>query len=315
LMLPQDMTESILADALVKAGGRLHSGYRVEDVAQDGGRALATIASADGRHTIAARYVVGADGMHSVVRGAARIPFTGAAYEESFNLADVEMEWGHGRDEVTLFFSPAGLVVVAPLPGGAFRIVATVAAAPEHPTVADMQTLLDMRGPTMGAAKVRNVIWGSRFRLHHRLADEYRRDRLLLVGDAAHVHSPAGGQGMNAGLVDARVLGGMLADVVTRRRDPALLDTYQKLRRPAAGRVMRLADRLTWAATMTGTPQRLARNLVLSTAGRLAFVRGAMAMSLSGLSHRDDASLPSETSSGASPVAPRPPTTAGNRRT
>ena len=122
-------------------------------------------------------------------------------------LADVEMDWPLGRDEVSLFFSPAGLVVVAPLPGGTFRIVATLEGAPEHPDVADVQAIVDARGPAAVRAQVRSVVWGSRFRVHHRLAKAYRRGRLLLMGDAAHVHSPAGGQGMNTGLVDAVVLG------------------------------------------------------------------------------------------------------------
>jgi 2-polyprenyl-6-methoxyphenol hydroxylase-like FAD-dependent oxidoreductase len=292
LMLPQDVTEQVLAERLAEAGGQVHRGYRVEEVTQDGEGARATIASAQGRQTVAARYVVGADGMRSIVRDAAGIAFPGAAYESSFILADVAMQWDHGRDEVNLFFSPAGLVVVAPLPNGTFRIVATVRDAPERPALADVQAVLDARGPERGPAKIRQVVWSSRFRLHHRLADSYRNDRLLLIGDAAHVHSPAGGQGMNAGLVDARVLGRILADVLTHRSPPVALDEYERLRRPAAARVMRLADRLTWAATMQGGPQRFVRNLVLAAAGRLAPAQRRMAMTLSGLSHRNDAAVP-----------------------
>jgi hypothetical protein len=110
--------------------------------------------------------------MDSIVRAAIGAEFTGGTYEESFVLADVRMNWSHGRDDVQLFFSPAGLVVMAPLPGGTVRIVATLDDAREHPAAADIQALIDARGPTGGTADVTRVVWSSRFRIHHRLARE-----------------------------------------------------------------------------------------------------------------------------------------------
>lgn len=286
LMLPQDRTERILAEALAQAGGAVRRGWSVEALVETTDGIKASVVSNEGRQTIQARYVVGADGMHSLVRQTAGIGFAGASYEESFVLADVEMTWDHGRDEVMLFFSPAGLVVVAPLPAGAYRIVATLDNAPEDPGLADVQALLDSRGPTQGGGKVSHVHWSSRFRLHHRVADHYRRGRLLLVGDAAHVHSPAGGQGMNTGLVDACVLGRLLADVVSGRRAEHDLDLYEALRRPAAKQVLQLAGRLTQMATMRSAPQRMLRNLVLGTVNRLPMARRRLEMALSGLSRR-----------------------------
>jgi 2-polyprenyl-6-methoxyphenol hydroxylase-like FAD-dependent oxidoreductase len=191
-----------------------------------------------------------------------------------------------------LFFSPAGLVVVAPLPSGAYRIVATLDNAPESPGLADVQQLLDTRGPTQHGGKVSKVLWSSRFRLHHRVADQYRRGRFLLIGDAAHVHSPAGGQGMNTGLVDACVLGRILADVVSGRRDEGYLDTYEALRRPAAKQVLELAGRLTYMATMKSAPKRFLRNTALRTINLLPAARHALEMNLSGLSRRAAAELP-----------------------
>ena len=111
-----------------------------------------------------------------------------------------------------LFWATAGLTVVAPLPGDVFRIVAPVPDAPEDPSAAFVQDILDSRGPG-GRMVVTDVIWGSRFRIHHRVADTYRAGRLLLAGDAAHVHSPAGGQGMNLGIQDAVAL----SDALGRR--------------------------------------------------------------------------------------------------
>ena len=291
LMLPQDLTESILAEGLAAAGGAVHRGWTVEALVETPEGVQASVVSDAGRQTLHARYVVGADGMHSLVRESARIGFAGASYEQSFVLADVEMTWGPGRDEVMLFFSPAGLLVVAPLPSGAFRIVATLDDAPEHPAIADVQALVDARGPSRNGGEVSTVRWSTRFRLHHRVADQYRRGRVLLMGDAAHVHSPAGGQGMNTGLVDACVLGRLLADVVTGRRDESDLDRYGALRRPAAKQVLQLAGRLTHIATMKNPAQRFVRNLVLNTINSIPMARRRLAMNLSGLSRRAAAEL------------------------
>jgi 2-polyprenyl-6-methoxyphenol hydroxylase-like FAD-dependent oxidoreductase len=286
LMLPQDETETILAEGLTEAGGVVRRGCTVESLTDVPNGIQASVLSTEGRQSISAAYVVGADGMHSLVRESAGIGFSGARYEESFVLADVDMTWGHGRDEVMLFFSPSGLVVVAPLPAGAYRIVATLDDAPERPAVADVQRLLDTRGPTQGVGTVTQVHWSSRFRLHHRIADQYRRGRFLLIGDAAHVHSPAGGQGMNTGLVDACVLGQLLADVVSGRRDERHLDKYETLRRPAAQQVLRLAGRLTHMATMKSAPQRFLRNIALGALNLLPPARRRLEMNLSGLSRR-----------------------------
>ena len=291
LMLPQDKTERILVDGLTMANGTVRWGCAVEALVETPSGVDASVASSEGAQTIRARYVVGADGMHSVVRQTAGIGFSGASYEQSFVLADVDMTWDHGRDEVMLFFSPAGLVVVAPLPGTRYRIVATLDQAPVQPMLEDIQALLDTRGPTRGTGKVLQVHWSSRFRLQHRVADHYRRGRFLLVGDAAHVHSPAGGQGMNTGLVDACVLGRLLTEVVSGRRDDPYLDRYEAARRPAAKEVLALAGRLTHMATMKGAPQRFLRNLVLRTVGHFPMSRRRLEMDLSGLSRRAAAEL------------------------
>lgn len=291
LMLPQDMTEKILNEKLAEAKGAVRWGCAVESLIETPEGVQATLVSSEGKQTLHARYVIGADGMHSLVRQTAGIGFTGDAYEESFVLADVEMNWEHGRDEVMLFFSPAGMVVVAPLPNVRYRIVATLDNAPQEPNVADIQALLDARGPTRGTAKVLHVHWSSRFRLHHRVADQYRRGRFLLMGDAAHVHSPAGGQGMNTGLVDACVLGRILSEVISKRKDDSYLDQYETLRRPAAQQVLQLAGRLTHMATMKSAPKRFVRNIVLRTIALSPIFRRRLEMNLSGLSRRAAAEL------------------------
>ena len=292
LMVPQVTTESVLAERLEDLGGSIHRRVQAAHLLPGAEAVEAVLEDAGGAHSIRARYVVGADGMRSMVREAAGIPFEGEAYGESFILADVRMEWPLGREEVSLFFSPAGLVVVAPLPDGSFRIVATVEDAPEIPSIEHVQQLIDERGPSGGVSRVQEVIWGSRFRVHHRLAQRYRQGRLLVMGDAAHVHSPAGGQGMNTGLVDAVVLGRALARVIRDGADEALLDDYAEIRRPAAAQVLTLAGRLTGLATTRSRPRRLLRNLVLRMIDHLPRVKQKLAMNLSGLARRALSRLP-----------------------
>jgi 2-polyprenyl-6-methoxyphenol hydroxylase-like FAD-dependent oxidoreductase len=281
LMVPQSVTEAVLLERFLELGGRVRRPCTVIDVAQDDAGVTVTL---EGGERLRAAYLIGADGMHSVVRERAGIPFSGGTYEDSFSLADVRLSGSAPTGEVILYFSPAGMVVVAPLPGGLHRIVATVDAAPEHPTREYVQDLLDRRGPEHERVVVEEVTWGSRFRVHHRLADTYRAGRILLAGDAAHVHSPAGGQGMNTGIQDAVALAGALAEVLGGG-PAALLDRYGATRRPVAERVVAFADRLTRLATVQRRWRPL-RNAFLRSVSRIPAVRARLAWELSGLANR-----------------------------
>jgi 2-polyprenyl-6-methoxyphenol hydroxylase-like FAD-dependent oxidoreductase len=287
LMIPQDITEAILLGRLRELGGEVHRPCEVRDLQQDADGASVTVA-ADGRppQTVRARYVVGADGMHSTVRERAGIGFIGDTYEQSFALADVRMSWPLPADEVMLFVSPEGLVVVAPLPGGRHRVVATMDDAPEHPGIGDVQRLLETRGPATGTTRVDEVFWSTRFRIHHRVVDRYRAGRILLAGDAAHVHSPAGGQGMNTGIQDAVALGHALADVVSGRAAESRLDLYDRTRRPVAQRVVAFTDRMTRMATLRNPRARAVRNVLISVIGRIPAARRWLAIELAELRNR-----------------------------
>lgn len=280
LMVSQAVTEQVLLARFVELGGRVLRPRQLVDLAQDASGASATL---DDGSRLRARYVVGADGMHSTVRERAGIAFSGGSYGESFVLADVRLTGGVPDAEVILYFSPEGMVVVAPLPGGVHRIVATVADAPEQPSGAYVQALLDARGPKRERAVVHEVLWGSRFRVHHRIADHYRAGRIVLAGDAAHVHSPAGGQGMNAGILDAMRLSEALVEALAG--DAAALDRYGSERRPVAQQVVALADRLTRMATVRPGLRHL-RNVLLLALSRLPRFRRNLAWRLSGLVYR-----------------------------
>jgi 2-polyprenyl-6-methoxyphenol hydroxylase-like FAD-dependent oxidoreductase len=281
LLVSQAVTEAVLLQRLTELGGQVLRPHTVTSLEQDDTGVTAIFS---GGERIRAAYVAGADGMHSTVREQAGIGFTGGTYEESFTLADVRVSGGVPADEVILYFSPAGLVVVAPLPGDVHRIVATVKDAPHQPDIAFVQHLLDTRGPAAQPATVHEVVWGSRFRLHHRVADSYRAGRILLAGDAAHVHSPAGGQGMNAGITDAVALAEGLGAVLDGA-SPDLLDTYTATRRPVAQQVVSLADRLTRLATIDRR-LRPVRNLALGLLARSPAFRRQLARRLSGLVYR-----------------------------
>jgi len=181
LMCPQDRTERILLRRLEVLGGGVVRPCEFTG-AKSAGMNIEAELRADGvTSKVKARWLVGCDGMHSAVREQFGIPFVGSEYEESFVLADVHMDWPLSREEVSLFFSPEGLVVVAPLPDDRFRIVATADVAPESPPLQFVQSLLNARGPLSASGHIRDVVWSSRFRIHHRVSESPRKGHVLLL--------------------------------------------------------------------------------------------------------------------------------------
>lgn len=282
LMVPQNITEQVLLDRLEELGGKVHRPHAATGLSQTADGVEITL---DGGEVISARYVVAADGMHSTIRELAGLGSDdNGALPLSFTLADVRVERGLPPDEVLLFFSAPGMLVVAPLPDGSFRLVAEVDDAPEQPDVAYAQRLLDTRGPRREKVKVTEVIWGSRFRIHEQVAARYRAGRVLLAGDAAHTHSPAGGQGMNLGLRDAVTLGDALSVALREGREDRL-DEYATGSRAEALRVVALAHRLTRLATAPRAVRPL-RNAALRLLALAPAVRRSLAEQLSATGHR-----------------------------
>ena len=273
LLISQAETEAVLTDRLAALGGRVLRPYEMTGLDLDGDGAVARF---DGGRAVRARWVVGADGMHSRVRELAGIGFGGPADPgESFLLADVRVDSALPRDQVSLFLSRRGPLVWAPLPDGTVRLVAAVADAPREPQAHHFQALLDERGPARRPDRITGMAWSSRFRIHHRIASTYRRGPVLLAGDAAHVHSPAGGQGMNLGLRDAVALGDALA------AGPRALDRYAADRRPRAEEVLGFAATLTRLAAAP-PPFRPLRNLLLQAVSTLPPIRARIATRLAG---------------------------------
>jgi 2-polyprenyl-6-methoxyphenol hydroxylase-like FAD-dependent oxidoreductase len=280
LMISQATTESLLANRLRELGGEVVRPKALTRLAEDGDGVLAAFDDGD---TIRARYVAGADGMHSTVREQAGIGFAGGEYAESFTLADVRVSGETPGAEVILFYSMAGPKVLVPLPGGIHRVVAPTMEAPEVPSAQFIQGLLNTRGFGPGHTVVEDVVWGSRFQIHHRVADTYRAGRVLLAGDAAHVHSPAGGQGMNLGIQDAVALADTLTEAL--QGSDTALNAYTATRKPIARQVLTMTGRLTRLATVPKTA-RPARNGLMRLAAHVPAVRSGLAWRLSGLVYR-----------------------------
>jgi 2-polyprenyl-6-methoxyphenol hydroxylase-like FAD-dependent oxidoreductase len=281
LMLSQADTERLLLERLHELGGDVQRPTTLTRITQDPTGITAVF---DDGESIRASYAVGADGMHSTVREQAGIGFAGTEFAESFALADVRVTGEAPRDQVILFYAKDGLNVLAPLPDGVFRVVAPTPDAPPEPSAAFVQSLLDTRAFGPGQTQVTELLWGTRFHIHHRVADSYRAGRLLLAGDAAHVHSPAGGQGMNLGITDAIALAGALSAVLHGCPEQAL-DAYSASQRQRAEQVLKLTGRLTRIATLP-RPLRPIRNSAMRLAARVPAVRRQLAFQLSGLVYR-----------------------------
>lgn len=246
LILGQDDNERILGDALREQGGEIAWNTELTALAPHADHVVATLTQPDGstRHVRAA-WVAGCDGAHSAVRKLNGIGFPGAPYEHVFFVADVEATGGMVPDEVNVYLWRSGFHLFFPMRGERhWRVVGIV---PE-PLRARANLRFDdvvpsIRGEAGSSLSFAACSWFSTYRIHHRAAARFRAGRCFLLGDAAHIHSPVGAQGMNTGLQDATNLAWKLALVVREGADAALLDSYEAERIPVARRLLATTDR------------------------------------------------------------------------
>jgi 2-polyprenyl-6-methoxyphenol hydroxylase-like FAD-dependent oxidoreductase len=270
LFISQAETEAVLNEHLAARGIHVERGVELVAAAGDEQQVTCTLRDQDGStEQVRARYLAGCDGARSTVRRLAGIPFEGGSYPQTFALGDLEVDGDLDRDAAHAYIGARGMLFFFPLgrPAG-WRILGmrpAVSGATEHeeppqPSLADLQAIADAF--TAGKLRLRDPVWLTYFRLHHRQAGHCRVGRLFLAGDAAHVHSPAGAQGMNTGIQDAWNLGWKLALVGRGVADEALLDSYEAERWPIGRFVVRFTDRATSIATSNSPVVRLIRTQV-----------------------------------------------------
>jgi 2-polyprenyl-6-methoxyphenol hydroxylase-like FAD-dependent oxidoreductase len=262
LALPQSETERLLEVRLNDLGGRVERRTELTGFAQEAGRVHGTVRRPEGdEETVDVEALLGADGGRSTVRERLRIPFVGARYEEQWSLADISVDWPYGLDAVNLFLSRAGdLVFTVPIGPDRIRAISQTAHVLE----------LLPSGTT-----VTEIHWESQFRVALRQAERYQEGACYLAGDAAHVHSPAGGRGMNLGIWDAVAF----AD----QYRAGSLAGYSGERHPIGARILGITDRMFRVTTLKPGWAQFVRNLVLRNVVPLKPVQRLIARNLLGI--------------------------------
>jgi 2-polyprenyl-6-methoxyphenol hydroxylase-like FAD-dependent oxidoreductase len=271
LFVSQVETERVLGEHVASLGVRVERPTELVALVQSETGCVATVETNGAREEIRARFVVGCDGAHSAVRKASGLSFEGDAYAQTFLLGDVAIPGRAGR-AAELFVARDGFAALFPMTDGGpvgnggdrYRVIAASPAPRERgdvPTLDELRALVERA--THQTLELTDPTWLASFRLHHRGVDRYRAGRAFVAGDAAHIHSPAGGQGMNTGMQDAWNLGWRLALVSRGEASPALLDGYDAERRPVGEKLLAFTDRFFSLATHESRALHLVRKLVL----------------------------------------------------
>jgi 2-polyprenyl-6-methoxyphenol hydroxylase-like FAD-dependent oxidoreductase len=281
-MVPQDVTERLLAEELSRKGGAVEYETTFVSAAEQDEGVSVSLDHKGEPITLTASFVVGCDGAHSAVRHLLNVPFEGAEYDSSFMLADIETNEALPADELQLCPSEFGPIAIFPMSATRRRVVATIETAEgDAPALDLVRKILVQRGPS--ELEARSLHWSSYFRIHHRQAALMRVGRIFIAGDAAHIHSPFGGQGMNTGLHDVWNLAWKLDLALHGHGNDQLLDSYTAERRPVIKHVIEMTDFLTRAM---GTPSKFAQTLrdtVIPMVSRLAPFQHAFVQRLSEL--------------------------------
>jgi 2-polyprenyl-6-methoxyphenol hydroxylase-like FAD-dependent oxidoreductase len=246
LMLGQDDNERIMGDHLRHWGIAVQWNTELVGLRQEPSHVMLTVKDPDGStRTITAAYVAGCDGARSAVRELNGIGFPGAPYEHVFFVADTEATGRMVPDELNVYLWRDGFHLYFPMRGpDRWRVIGILPENLQGRTDLTFDDLVpSLRRESGTELSFKSCSWFSTYRIHHRRTERFRDRRCFLLGDAAHVHSPMGGQGMNTGLQDAYNLAWKLALVVSQRADPALLDTYEAERLPVADRLLATTDR------------------------------------------------------------------------
>ncbi|MFY9857624.1 MAG: FAD-dependent monooxygenase [Exiguobacterium chiriqhucha] len=237
-LLRQNETEAILEAALNEHGHYVQRGEALVSLTHYPSRVLAHLES-DSNRTIEAKYVVAADGANSSIRRMLALPFSGKSFKESWVLADMKAKWNISREEVHIFFSDRGVLEVFPLTDDTIRITGNLA-SDESFSEAELRELIEQRSHM--DVEIDEVEWFSLFRVHNRMVDSFIHNRVILMGDAAHINSPVGGQGMNTGIADSFNLGWKLWLHLKAGAPFRVVDSYRDEREHVARNVLQTTN-------------------------------------------------------------------------
>jgi 2-polyprenyl-6-methoxyphenol hydroxylase-like FAD-dependent oxidoreductase len=281
LMIPQNETERLLTAHLTQQGLRIERNVEFASFHEEADAVACTLRPTEGHpdgqeESLRVPWLIGCDGAHSAVRHGLNMPFVGDAEPNDWLLADVHIEGPIAKDEISVFWHRLGVLVYFPITPERCRIIADIGTAngpkPPDPTLAEVQAVVDERGP--GGLTLSNPIWLSGFRINERKVADYRRGRVMLTGDAAHIHSPAGGQGMNTGMQDAFNLAWKIALAHRGQgKTEALLGSYSVERSAVGDQVLHAAGRVTTLATLRNPVAQYIRNHVAGVAMSFGFVQ------------------------------------------
>jgi 2-polyprenyl-6-methoxyphenol hydroxylase-like FAD-dependent oxidoreductase len=254
--LPQSETERFLIEHLAQFGIVVERGKELVTLSPSADAVQSVVRDTAGlEERFESNWLIGCDGAHSSVRHFLGLRFEGEAYPETFLLADVKIEGPLDHIHIHLFLTGKGLVGIFPFRGDRCRIIVDAPPEAQSEPVGDLQfdeirAIVESR--TQAGIRITDPVWLSRFRISHRKIPDFRVGRVFLAGDSAHIHSPAGGQGMNTGIQDACNLAWKLALVIRKKSPDSLLNSYNEEREPVAKMVLSLTDRLTRMATLQG---------------------------------------------------------------
>ncbi len=305
LLLPQSDTERLLEEHLNSYGVRVERELELTRFSAEEDRVHIGLQDAHGREESSdVTWLIGCDGAHSTVRHGLGMQFEGETLPSQWILADLKLAGVKtAADELDIYFHADGVLLTFPISPGRFRLIADVGGAERaDPTLAEVQALIDRRGP--GGVRAFEPSWLAGFTINERKVSNYRAGRVFLAGDAAHVHSPAGGQGMNTGMQDAINLAWKVALVVHGHAPQAMLDSYSVERSEVARQVLADSGRLTAMGTLKGGFTQALRNELVSLVLGLPAAQRVMTNKLTELSieYRDS---PLTRSARGAPDGPR----------
>jgi 2-polyprenyl-6-methoxyphenol hydroxylase-like FAD-dependent oxidoreductase len=267
LDLPQPDTEDVLRERLAELGVSVERGVELIALSQDAEGVAVTLRAPQGQQSCRVGWIVGADGAHSTTRQLVGTRLAGSFHGQHFLMADVDVDTLLSRDTMHMFAHPDGLAAMFPMAGARARVMFFVdTAQDQEPTLEQAQALAETRMDAQ--AVLSNPRWLTYFEVHHGQVPQYRHGRVVLAGDAAHIHSPAGAQGMNTGIQDAANLGWKLALVSRGRAGAELLDTYHAERHPIGAAMVRMTTAMTNVMTGAGAMAGL-RDIALFLVGHV----------------------------------------------